>query len=325
MTSGPELQRVVSDAHAISTGAKSELPDWERHGEDILGLRFLNAGDRFVLLELCNSMRLEQNLQAIQLADRLLEAGVAGIIETLPMFVSVLIHYDSLVLLPERLKDIVRTIWQDILEQTDIVVPSRLLEIPVMYCDPWTRECVEDYSRKIRAIEDDPTFVARINGLAGPDELVRRHSSTQHWVGGVGFRPGTPDMLPLDPRCTLSIPKYNPPRLWTPEGSVGVGGGFTSIYPMLSPGGYHLIGRTPVPIFSLEKRLAPFRSKATLLVPGDRIKFRPIVRDEYDAIRAEVEAGTYRYLIWDFELFSLSRYRQWTEQVLQVQDSVAPL
>jgi urea carboxylase len=318
-----ELQAARSNPVAMTAGASDGLPDWERHGEEILGLRFLNAGDRFVLLELCNSMQLEQNLQAIQFADRLLGTKISGIIETLPMFVSVLVHYDSLELSPERLKDVVETVWREILQQTDIVVASRLLEIPVLYRDPWTRECVEDYSRKIRPVEDNPTFVARINGLAGPDELVRRHSSTQHWVGGVGFRPGTPDMLPLDPRCTLSVPKYNPPRLWTPEGGIGVGGGFTSIYPMLSPGGYHLIGRTPVPIFSLQKRLAPFRDKATLLVPGDRIKFRPIARGEYDAIRAEVEAGTYRYLIWDYELFSLSRYRQWAEQVLPMQDGAA--
>jgi len=315
VSSESALQAARGDPRAAIAGDGEGLPDWERRGEEILGLRFLNAGDRFVLLELCNAMQLEQNLQAIQLADRLLQARVAGIIETLPMFVSVLIHYDSLELPPERLKDVVRIVWREILDQTDIVVPSRLLEIPVLYRDPWTRECVEDYSRKIRPIEDNPTFVARINGLAGPEELVRRHSSTQHWVGGVGFRPGTPDMLPLDPRCTLSVPKYNPPRLWTPEGGIGVGGGFTSIYPMLSPGGYHLIGRTPVPIFSLQQRLAPFRDKATLLVPGDRIKFRPIAREEYDAIRAEVEAGSYRYLIWDYDLFSLSRYRQWTEQV----------
>ena len=160
----------------MSDAAEAALPDWERHGEDILGLRFLNAGDRFVLLELCNGMRLEQNLQAIQLADRLLEGKVPGIVETLPMFVSVLIHYDSLELSPERLKNVVRTVWRELLEQTDIVVPSRLLEIPVMYRDPWTRECVEDYGRKIHPIEDNPTFVARINGLAGPDELVRRHA-----------------------------------------------------------------------------------------------------------------------------------------------------
>lgn len=313
--------RAATDLTGENGFSGAPLEPWERHGEDILGIRFLSAGDRFVLLELCNSMQLDMNLRAIQLADRLLEERVAGIVETLPMFVSVLIHYDSLVLPPSRLKDVVRTVWQDIMQQTDIVVPSRLLEIPVHYRDPWTRECVQDYSRKIREIEDNPVFVARINGLSGPEELVRRHSSTQHFVGGVGFRPGTPDMLPLDPRCTLSVPKYNPPRLWTPEGGIGVGGGFTSIYPMLSPGGYHLIGRTPVPIFSLEKRFAVFREKPTLLVPGDRIKFRPITLEEYRTIEAEVKEGTYRYLIWDYDVFSLARYRQWSQQVLEASAS----
>ena len=273
----PDVTALTTETVDFSTAG---LENWERHGEDILGLRFLSAGDRFVLLELGNSMQLDMNLRAIQLADRLLDERVAGIIETLPMFVSVLIHYDSLVLPPSRLKDAVRAVWQDILAQADIAVPSRLLELPILYRDPWTRECVEDYGRKIYEIEDNPVFVARINGLSGPEELFRRHASTQHWVGGVGFRPGTPDMLPLDPRCTLSVP-INPPRLWTPEGAIGVGGGFTSIYPMLSPGGYYLIGRIPVPIFSLEKRLEVFREKPTLLVPGDRVKFRPISLEKY--------------------------------------------
>src|SRR5689334_7675857 len=91
-----DLERADRDAADIAVARG--LADWERHGEDILGLRFLSAGDRFVLLELRNAMDLEQNLQAIQLADRLLGARIDGLIETLPMFVSVLIHYDSLVL-----------------------------------------------------------------------------------------------------------------------------------------------------------------------------------------------------------------------------------
>jgi urea carboxylase len=95
------------------------------------------------------------------------------------------------------------------------------------------------------------------------------------------------------------------------QGAIGVGGGFTSIYPIVSPGGYHLIGRTPVPIYSLDTRLAPFRKRATLFQPGDRIKFRPIPLEEYEAIAAEAAAGEYRYLIWDYDLFSLSRYLAW--------------
>jgi urea carboxylase len=285
--------------------------------EDIDSLRFLVAGDRYVLLELGQRMELPLNLRAIQLADRLLDEGVHGIIETLPMFVSVLVHYDSLELAPAKLKDVVRSVWSEILSEADVVVASRLLEIPVFYLDPWTKECVEDYSRNIKKIEDDPTYVARMNRLSGPEELAHRHSSTLHWVGGVGFWPGLPDMLPLDPRCALSTPKYNPPRLWTVSGAVGTGGGFTSIYPMNTPGGYHLIGRTPVPIYSMDSRLAPFRDNPVLCRPGDRIKFRRIYREEYDAIEAEVAEGRYRYLIWDFDLFSLSRYRAWIETLAE--------
>lgn len=283
--------------------------------EEFDGLRFLTAGDRYVLLELGQRMELPLNLRAIQLADRLLDESIAGLLETLPMFVTVLIHYDSLELAPDKLKDVVRGLWSELLSESDVTIPSRLIEIPVHYLDPWTKECVEDYSRNIKKIEDDPTYVARVNKLSGPEELARRHSSTQHWVGGVGFWPGLPDMLPLDPRCALSTPKYNPPRLWTVPGAIGTGGGFTSIYSMNTPGGYHLIGRTPIPIYSMDKRLAPFRENPTLCRPSDRIKFRRISLEEYETIQAEVEAGAYRYLIWDYDLFSLSRYRAWLESI----------
>jgi KipI family sensor histidine kinase inhibitor len=284
---------------------------------EIDGLRILIAGDRFLLLELGRKMELPLNLRAIQLADRLLQESVAELIETLPMFVSVLVHYDSLRLSPTRLIEVIARVWQDLAHERDIVLPSRTIEIPVLYLDPWTKDCVEEYSRTIRPIEDDPTYVARLNGLPDPEALVRLHSGTQHWVGGVGFYPGLPDMLPLDPRCVLSVPKYNPPRLRTTARAVGVGGAFTSIYPMDTPGGYHLIGRTPVPIYSSDSRLAPFRRQATLFQPGDGIKFRRIDRAEYDAIEAEVGAGSYRYLICDYDLFSLSRYEAWTEALTE--------
>src|SRR6266481_1888484 len=167
--------------------------------EAIDGLRFLVAGDRFVLLELGQRMELPLNLRAIQLADRLLDLKQPGLIETLPMFVSVLIHYDSLVLSPARLEDLVRAVWRELTSDEDVILPSRLVELPVLYLDPWTRDCVAEYSRNIRPIEDDPVYVARVDGLAGPEDFVRLHSGMQHWVGGVGFYPGLPDMLPLDP------------------------------------------------------------------------------------------------------------------------------
>ena len=163
-------------------------------------------------------MELSLNIKVIQLAKRLVDEKVEGIIETLPMFVSVLIHYDSLVLSPKRLRSIINSVWNEMAGEVDTTLASRLIELPVYYCDPLTRECVEQYSRQIASMEDNPTYVARINRLSGPDELVRRHSSTQHWVAGMGFYAGTPELLPLDPRVTLTVPKYNPPRLFTVAG-----------------------------------------------------------------------------------------------------------
>lgn len=151
------------------------------------GLRWLAAGDRFALLELGATMELGLNLRAIQLANRLLEDRPAGLVETLPMFISVLVHYDSMILSPETLRDRIAGIWREVSAEDDIIVPSRLIEVPACYGDPWTRACVEDYAKKIKPIGDDPTFAATAAGLPDAGAFARRHAFTQHWVGGVGF------------------------------------------------------------------------------------------------------------------------------------------
>ncbi|SDB53070.1 5-oxoprolinase subunit B family protein [Bauldia litoralis] len=290
---------------------------------DLGGIRWLAAGDRYCLLELGASMDLGLNLRAVQLANRLLDEKIDGLIETLPMFISVLIHFDSTTLAPAKLRSRVEAIWSEVSAEDDVVVPSRLIDVPVCYLDPWTRECVEIYSRTIKPIGDDPTFVAEISGLPGPEAFVRRHAFTQHWVGGVGFWPGLPDMMPLDPRCRHSIPKYDPPRLSTVTGAIGVGGGFTSIYPMDTPGGYHLIGRTPIPIFSFDTRLSAFRSRPTLFEPGDRVKFNAIDVAEFEEIQATADRGAYRFQITEGELFTLSGYRKWAADVAELETGEA--
>lgn len=290
---------------------------------DLGGIRWLAAGDRYCLLELGSKMELGLNLRAVQLANRLLDEKMDGLIETLPMFISVLIHFDSTVLAPAALRHRVEAIWSEVSAEDDVIVPSRLIEVPVCYLDPWTRECVEDYARNVKPIGDDPAFVAEASGLPSPEAFVRRHAFTQHWVGGVGFWPGLPDMMPLDPRCRHSIPKYDPPRLWTVSGAIGVGGGFTSIYPMNTPGGYHLIGRTPIPIFSFDTTLSAFRSGPTLFGPGDRVKFYPIDVAAFEEVEAAVERGAYRFQITEGELFTLSGYRKWAAEVAELDASEA--
>lgn len=282
---------------------------------DLGGLRWLAAGDQFCLLELADHMDLAGNMRAIQLADRIVADGIDGVAETLPMFVSVLVHYDPAAVSLDVLRDRIGGIWRELSGEEDVVLPSRILEIPVCYLDPWTKACVEDYARTIKPIGDDPTFVAEANGLPSAEDFVRRHAFTEHWVGGVGFWPGLPDMLPLDPRCQHSVTKYDPPRLTTVPGAIGVGGGFTSIYPMNTPGGYHLIGRTPVPIFSLDPRLPLFRERPTLFQPGDRVRFRRIDAETFVDVEAAAAAGDDVVSISAGGSFSLREHRAWSAAV----------
>ena len=165
----------MCSSRAAETGVAYMPPSIEEGG-----IRFLLAGDRFVLVEVGEGMELSLNIKTIQLAKHILAEEVEGIIEALPMFVSVLIHYDSLVLSPDRLRTIVEGVWKEMAGEVDMTLASRLIELPVYYCDPLTRDCVEHYRRTIGPMEDNPTFVAQINGLSGPEELARRHSSTQH-------------------------------------------------------------------------------------------------------------------------------------------------
>jgi Allophanate hydrolase subunit 1 len=117
----------------------------------------------------------------------------------------------------------------------DIELDSRLFYFPTCYLDPWTKAAVDDYCAKITKKKWDPEFVAELNGLADVQQFVRVHSGTEYWVAALGFWPGLPFMMALDPRCVLTAPKYNPPRTWTPQGTIGMGGASTAIYPVATP------------------------------------------------------------------------------------------
>jgi allophanate hydrolase subunit 1 len=121
--------------------------------------------------------------------------------------------------------------------------------------------------------------------------------------------------MPLDPRAQLNAPKYNPPRGWTPKGTIGLGGGISCIYPDRTPGGYQIFARTPMPTWDRDQRLAAFKDSPALVRPGDRVRFVPIERDEYDHIEAQVAEGTYRHPMVDYQTFSIPRYHAWLQDI----------
>src|SRR5207249_4844852 len=117
------------------------------------------------------------------------------------------------------------------------------------------------------------------NGLKDAEGVIQYLCATEWWNACIGFWPGLPFMFPLDPRYAIVTPKYNPTRPWTPEGAVGIGGPCVAIYPVASPGGYQLFGRT-IPIFDLQQRNPAFKANPILLKPADRIQWVRVTDDE---------------------------------------------
>jgi urea carboxylase len=277
--------------------------------------KFLPAGDRYVLVEFGNEMQLDLNFLAQGLGSLLLQDRPKGLIETAPCFASLLIHYEPELISLADLTLEVRRRHATLGSPSEITIASRIFYLPAMYLDPWTRECVEHYSKTITPKEMDADLVVRHNGLKDTDQLIRVHSGTEYWVAALGFWPGLPFLMPLDPRCALTAPKYNPPRTRTPAGAIGLGGGAGSIYSVNTPGGYQIFARTPVPIWDPQQRFEVFSESICLFRPGDRIKFMPCSQDEFIEVERQVAEGTYVFNLVEYQMFSVAQYNQWIGKV----------
>lgn len=274
------------------------------------------GGDRCMLIEFGDELTLELNFFSQALARATKEQKLKGVVETAPCFSSLLVHYDPDVINFGNLTTELLALAKSVGRAGDVEVDSRLLYFPAVYLDPWTAEAMREYREKINPDkEPDPEFIAHLNGLDDVDQFVRVHSGSEYWCAALGFWPGTPFLMPLDPRCKLTAPKYNPPRTFTHRGTIGMGGGSTAIYPVDGPGGYQIFARTPVPIWDEHQRLPQFDSQPWLLRPTDRLKFIPCSVEEFDEIERKVQEGTYVMNITGYQKISLKRYKAWAEQL----------
>ena len=248
--------------------------------------RYLYSGDQYLTIEIGDEMTLKANFKVIGLDLAIKKARIEGFIETFPGWRSLLIHYDSTMIGTKDLISELRKTVEKIPEVKE--VPSRLIELPVKYGGRWG---------------PDLGFIAKSNHIP-PEEVVRIHSETIHWVGMVGFTPGSPQLMQLKPPMLLSVPKYTSPRIYTPMGTIALGGSITAIYPVVSPGGYQMMGLTPVPIYDRFQSLSIFEKSPVLLRIGDRIKFVSVDVEEFDNIRQKVWECSYEYKVKQ-EIFSL--------------------
>jgi KipI family sensor histidine kinase inhibitor len=260
-------------------------------------------------------MNLELNFLAQGLASAIGDEKVGGVIETAPCFASMLIHYEPDEISFEDLQTEMQRLVESIGSSAGLELRSRLFYFPTVYLDPWTRECVAEYIAKIAPKTTDPEYIAELNGLSDASQFVRVHSGTEYWVASLGFWPGLPFMMALDPRCKLTAPKYNPPRTWTPKGTVGMGGASTAIYPERLPGGYQIFARVPVPIWDPARRFPVFDKSICLFEPGDRVRFVPCTVEEFEEAERKVADGSYVYNVVEYQKFSVPDYKTWVQSL----------
>ncbi len=226
--------------------------------------RFLAAGDAAVSVEFADEISREANTRVRALEHLIRTTAVPGIVETVPTFRSLLVYYDPRVLgwveLLARLRSLVAEVRRDSLP------PSRRVEIPCCYAGE---------------LGLDLAAAAARLGLA-PDELARLHAADEYEVYFIGFTPGLPYMVGRSER--LTIPRLDTPRTKAPAGSVAIGGRQCCIYPVESPGGFWILGRTPLRLYD------PTGADPILLRAGDRVRFRAIERGEFDRIADDVAA-----------------------------------
>jgi KipI family sensor histidine kinase inhibitor len=230
-------------------------------------VRLLPCGDTALTVELGDRVDRRISALVLALAARVKAAGVDGIVEVVPTFRSLMIHYDPLTVPQSELEARLAPLLSG-LEPADS--PGRLWLLPVCYHE---------------SLAPDLAEVAARTGLS-PEQVVERHTAVTYHVYMVGFLPGYPYLGDLPPE--LVLPRRSTPRTAVPAGAVAIATTLTAVYALESPGGWHLIGRTPALLWD------PQRDPPAILAAGDRVRFEPIALDGYEALGRRSAAGELR-------------------------------
>lgn len=229
-------------------------------------MRLIPAGDTAILVQFANEISPENNSRVQLLAAMIANAAVPGVVETIPTYSSLLVNYDPTVV---TYSELCRVLDSFELGQGGASSGSFVYTIPVCYSGKFG---------------EDIGDVAAHAGLS-IEETVERHSRVCYRIYMLGFLPGFAYLGGLDE--SIACPRLSSPRKSIAPGSVGIGGNQTGVYPVASPGGWRLIGKTPLKLYD------PARKEPILYKAGDYIKFEPITPEHFDEISDALSRGSY--------------------------------
>lgn len=226
--------------------------------------RIVPASEAALVVEFGDSIDEAINGKVLALDRAIAKASIAGVIETVPTYRSLLVHYDPLTLDFASLSASMRTLSNAAAVENGT---RRRWRVPVVYGGAYGID-----------LED----VAKARGVSA-DEVIRLHTGGDYYVAMLGFMPGFAYLAGLDPR--LATPRRHEPRMVTPAGTISIGGVQAGIQCMESPTGWHLLGRTPARTYH------PRREPVFLVEPGDAVTFYAVDASEWTALDAAAEAG----------------------------------
>ncbi|MGH7205819.1 MAG: 5-oxoprolinase subunit PxpB [Nitrospiraceae bacterium] len=224
--------------------------------------RVLAAGDAAVTVEFGETIAPEINDRVMAFAQAVEGLGLDWLIETVPTYRSATVYFDPVVIEADQLAERLLTLAESLPQPS--ARPSRQVDIPVAYGGEFGPDLADVASFASLSVE----------------ETITLHASVEYRVYMLGFSPGFP-YLGVVPDA-LAMPRLSTPRAKVPAGSVGIAGSQTGIYPLDTPGGWRVIGRTPLRLYD-QARPKPF-----LLEPGDSVRFVSIDRQEFERLAAEM-------------------------------------
>lgn len=235
-----------------------------------MSVRYLSCGDAAFTVEFGNAISPEINGKVMALHGAIGAAKtsgeLAGLVETVPTMRSLMVTYDPLATTRAELQPQIDSL---IARGLTAGMKTRQVSIPCCYDDP-------DFAPDLAEVAERTKKT--------PEQVIAAHLKSDFKVYVLGFMPGLAYIAGLDQ--SLYLPRRSQPRVRVPRSSVAIAMDMTTIYPFESPGGWHLIGRTPLWMFDQR------REQPVFLAPGDSLRFQRIDRKAYDKIVAQVEAGT---------------------------------
>jgi inhibitor of KinA len=232
-----------------------------------MNVRFLHSGDTALVVEFGDRIDAELSERVLHLSVSVRMLNLPGIIETVPTFRSLFVLYDPVTI---DCPTLISTIERLLDASSHPKRTSRLWRIPACYESRFGPDLNEIAERTGHTAE----------------EIVGVHGATQFHVYMIGFVPGHPYMGDLP--NWLALPRRIDPRIKVPAGSIGIANALSVVYPVDTPGGWHLIGATPVRLFDADA------VHPSLLSPGDKVKFEPVTTAQFNTIRQEIAAGRYK-------------------------------